>query len=100
MGDGPSGIAVRTPDGSTYYLSKGTRIQNPQVFAGYGTKKPLHDGVAEWLTNKYGGKEETWQHAKGTGFVDVDGKDEKVEIHWFQNEGVGRVRLYIKRWVE
>ena len=70
------------------------------MFSGYGTNTPLHDGVAEGLTNQYGGSVEKWQHAKGIGVTDDDGENVRAEIHWFQEETVGQVKHKVKRWLE
>ena len=53
--------------GVEYEFVPGTRIQNAEVFAGKGTKHPLHEGVAEGLTSEFGGTPSKWQHAKGFG---------------------------------
>lgn len=90
---------VFIPDtGEIYHFVEGTKIQNGEVFAGKGTKHPLHEGVAEGLTEQFGGTPEKWQHCKGHGFLDVDGEERKAEVHWFQEETVGKVRFKVKRW--
>ena len=38
--------------GVEYEFSPGTRIQDSEVFAGKGTRHPLHEGVAEELTER------------------------------------------------
>lgn len=86
--------------GTVYHYAEGTKIQNREVFAGYGTSVPLHDGVAEGLTRQYGGKAEQWQHVKGVGIIDDDGDNVRAEVHWFQEESVGQVKHKIKRWLE
>lgn len=86
--------------GLIYHYAEGTKVQNREVFAGYGTNTPLHDGVAEGLTNQYGGSVEKWQHAKGIGVIDDDGENVRAEIHWFQEETVGQVKHKVKRWLE
>ncbi len=37
--------------GEIFHFVEGTRIQDVEVFAGKGTKHPLHEGVAEGLSN-------------------------------------------------
>lgn len=84
--------------GDIYYFVEGTRIQNSEVFAGSGTKHPLHDGVAEGLTEQFGGEPSKWQHCKGHGILDYDGEERPAEVHWFQEKTVGKVRFKVKRW--
>jgi hypothetical protein len=100
MGQGPSGIEVTGPGGETYVIAEGTRIQDAHTFAGAGTKVPLNDGVADGLSNAYGGKPEDWQHRKGVATIDDNGELAKAEIHWFQNKAVGKRKTMLKRWLE
>lgn len=86
--------------GRIFRYAEGTYVRNVQVFAGYGTKNNLHDGVAEGLTAEYGGNVNKWQHVKGIGEIDDDGEIVRAEIHWFQEESVGQVKHKIKRWIE
>ncbi|MFV0351421.1 MAG: phage minor capsid protein [Oscillospiraceae bacterium] len=86
--------------GKIYHLAEGTHIKNVEIFAGKGTFKPLHKNVPEGLTEQYGGKLENWQHAKGFAIIDVAEYGEEIgaEIHWFQEESVGKVKFKIKEW--
>ena len=80
----------------TFHFMEGTKIQNREVFAGYGTKISLHEG----LTTQFGGSPQKWQHVKGNGILDYFGEERKAEIHWFQEETVGQVKHKVKRWLE
>ena len=51
------------------------------------------------MTEKYGGSQDKWQHAKGIGVVDYYGEGVKAEVHWFQEETVGKVSFKIKEWL-
>lgn len=84
--------------GNIYHFAEGTRIQNSEVFAGKGTRHPLHEGVPEGLTEQFGGNVSKWQHCKGHGIIDYDGEERPAEVHWFQEETAGKVRFKIKRW--
>lgn len=88
--------------GVEYEFSPGTRIQNSEVFAGKGTKHPLHEGVAEGLTEQFGGTPSKWQHAKGNGVLldEMTGEEYSAEVHWFQEETVGKVKFKVKRWLD
>lgn len=85
----------------TFHFVEGTKIQNREVFAGYGTKHRLHDGVAEGLSKVYEESDvNKWQHAKGIGVLDYHGEERKAEVHWFQEETVGKVKFKVKEWLE
>lgn len=86
--------------GKYYYFAEGTRIKNPKVFAGKGGVKKLYPEVAEGLSEQIGGKPENWQHCKGIGTIDDDGEDRDAEVHWFQEETVGKHRFKIKEWLD
>lgn len=87
--------------GITYHFAEGTRIQNAEVFAGKGTHTPLHDGVAEGLTEEFGGDVTKWQHCKGRGILmdEETGEEIPAEVHWFQEESLGKVKFKVKRWL-
>lgn len=84
--------------GEIFHFVEGTKIQNAKVFAGSGTKKSLHEGVAEGLSEQLGGSPEKWQHCKGDGVLDYHGEDRNAEVHWFQEETVGKVKFKVKEW--
>ena len=79
-------------------FAAGTKIQNSEAFAGKGIKKPLNEDVAEGLAEQFGGKPENWQHCKGNGVLDYFGEERKAEVHWFQEETVGKVKFKVKEW--
>lgn len=83
-----------------YHLVEDKSVQNSQVFAGYGTHSALHEGVAEGLSNEFGGDPEKWQHAKGIGIVATGDGERKAEVHWFSHEQAGKVKHKIKRWLD
>ena len=83
--------------GRIFHLVEGTRITNVKVFAGKGGAKPLAEETAIGLSEQIGGRPENWQHCKGEAFVDVDGEEYKKEIHWFQEESVGKVKFKMKK---
>ena len=90
---------ILEPDtGEIFRFAEGTRIRDVHAFAGKGTKHPLHEGVAEGLSEQLGGKPENWRHMKGHGIVEYYGEERAAEVHWFEEETVGRVKFKIKRW--
>lgn len=86
--------------GEYFHFAEGTRIQNIEVFAGFGVKKPLNEEVALGLSKQIGGDPEKWQHCKGFGIIDYDGEERPAEVHWFQEESVGRDKFKVKRWLD
>lgn len=86
--------------GDYYRFKEGSRIQNREVFAGYGSRTSLHDGVAEGLSEQCGGDARKWQHVKGFATLDTPDGDRKAEVHWFANEDVGQVKHKVKRWLD
>lgn len=86
--------------GQYYQFAEGTRIQNKEVFAGYGKRIPLHEGVAEGLSKEFGGEIAKWQHAKGIGTLDTPDGYRKAEVHWFENESVGKIKHKVKWWID
>lgn len=88
--------------GIEYEFAPGSRIQNSEVFAGKGTRHPLHEGVAEGLTEQFGGTVSKWQHAKGIGTLldQESGEEFRAEVHWFQEETVGKVKFKLKKEID
>lgn len=84
--------------GEIFHFVEDTKIQNAQVFAGSGTKKSLHEGVAEGLAEQIGGSPEKWQHCKGDGVLNYHGEERRAEVHWFQEETIGKVKFKVKEW--
>lgn len=88
------------PDtGEYFHFAEGSKIQNIEVFAGFGTKRALNSEVSAGLSEQIGGSPEKWQHCKGHGIIDYYGEDRPAEVHWFQEETVGKVKFKIKRWL-
>ena len=86
--------------GDFFHFVEGTKIQNAEVFAGYSTKKSQNEAVADGLSREFGGDPAKWQHAKGIGTLDYYGEEIKAEVHWFQEESIGKVKFIVKEWKE
>ena len=84
--------------GDIYHLADGSKLQNKEVFAGKGARKPFRK--AEEYAIKYGGKIENWQHVKGFGEIATADGNRKAEIHWSQCEQIGKKEMLIKEWLE
>ena len=87
---------VTLPDGTISKLSDGANITDVEVFAGKGSNSELR--VKYHLESNYGGKAENWQHVKGRGFVETADGPRKAMLHWFQEETVGIVEMFVKGW--
>ena len=83
--------------GKVYHFIEGSKIQNAQTFAGYGGQKPLEAATVEGLCREFGGNPSNWSHRKGEGYLDIDGEEVKAEVHWFQEETVGKVKFKVKK---
>lgn len=86
--------------GVIYQFVEGTRVTNQTVFAGSGTKRQLKEEVVEGLIREFGGSPSKWQHAKGNGVLNDNGEERTAEVHWFQEETIGRVKFKLKRWLD
>lgn len=84
--------------GERFHFAEGTKIQDVEVFAGKGVKSPFRK--AEKYADRYGGKPEDWQHAKGFGVLATPEGDREVEVHWVQCSGVGKFEFFVKEWLD
>lgn len=86
--------------GEIYNFIEGQRIENVKVFAGYRSSKPLHEETIAGLIDEFpNSNPEKWQHKKGFGYLDVDGESTKAEIHWFEEENIGKCKFKVKEWL-
>ena len=100
---------IVAPDGTIVHFAEGTKLQNIEVFAGKGVRQPLHNGVAEGLSREAAENgvtliEENWQHTKANATVIYKGEERKADVHWFQNQNIGkpvyRDKFIIKEWLD
>ena len=78
-------------------LTEGTRITQPKnhIIAGKGRDRQIDE--LQLLLDKYGGNPLEWTKEKGFGYVDDEtGESHYVELHWYQEPSVGRVKMKIK----
>ena len=50
------------------------------------------------LVSRYGGKPSEWRKERGTGYVDDLGMSRKCELHWYEEDSVGRVKMKVKKF--
>ena len=84
--------------GEMYRFVEGSRLQNVEVFCGYGTNHIYRDAYKYAV--KVGGLPEEWQHVKAIGILDTPEGYRKAEIHWSQHRIYGRHDMFIKRWID
>ncbi len=89
---------VKLPDGTYGRLTEGSIISKVVVFAGKGTQKPVT--VAVHLEREYGVPQLEWKKVRGDGYVDVNDVSRHAELHWFESDEAGRVKMKVKRFFE
>lgn len=83
--------------GETVHLAEGTRITQPKnhVIAGKGRNREIDE--IQGLLDNYGGDALQWTKEKGYGYVEDEyGELRQVELHWYQEPSVGKVKMKIK----
>ena len=66
---------------------------------GYGTNRPLNNKHKIALTHGIDNPNAI-QKLRGEGFVMVDGKKRKVELHWYEDGTGNRYNFKIKRYLD
>lgn len=93
---------VFLPNGNKGKIAEGTKITKVVVFAGKGTKKPVK--IAEYLSDKYKDYNvptTEWKKVRGDGYVVCDdGVTRHSELHWFESQQTGRIRMKVKRYFD
>lgn len=85
------------PDGSIAKFVEGSKIQDKEVFAGYGTRTPIR--MQDWLNKKYGINSNKWQKLKAKAHIINNGEETFSEVHWYEEESVGKVEFKFKRYI-
>lgn len=93
---------VLLPNGNTGKIQEGSKIIKVVTFAGKGTNKPVK--VANLLSKQYKDynvKPSEWQKSRGDGYVVCDdGITRHAELHWFESEATGRIKMKVKRYFD
>lgn len=77
---------VKAPDSNQHYkFAEGTDITGVKIIMGSGTNKPLREKYKIALRNGIKNPDEI-QKLRGTGYVIINGKKRKVELHWYEAE--------------
>ena len=83
--------------GEIVHLAEGTHITQPKnhVMAGKGRNREIDE--IQGLLDNYGGDAVQWTIEKGYGYVEDEyGELHQVELHWYQEPTVGKVKMKIK----
>lgn len=83
--------------GENVRLAEGTHITQPKnhVMAGKGRNREIDE--IQGLLDNYGGDALQWTKEKGYGYVEDEyGELRQVELHWYQEPSVGKVKMKIK----
>ncbi len=86
---------IAMPDGTIAHFVEGSKIQNKEVFAGYGTRTPIRD--IDRLNRIYKTNSNKWQKVKANAQLIVHGEEIKCEIHWYEEPSVGKVEIKFKK---
>lgn len=88
---------VRLPDGTITKVSEGTKITRIVNIAGGDTGTKVK--AARSLTERHpGSKVNGWVKVRGNGYVDDLGMSRPCELHWYEEESIGRVDMKVKRF--
>ena len=84
--------------GMVFKFVDGSKIQNIEVFCGYGTRKEYHNAYK--YADRIGGLTKEWQHVKGIGLIDTPEGHLRAEVHWSQHFKHGKHDFFIKKWID
>ena len=97
VGASAKNYPVKMPESKQHVkLAEGQRVEGV-AFAGKGTDKEIRDRFRLESTHRHPASE--WQKVSGKGFVIVDGKKKKAELHWYEAEGE-IVEIKVKRFYD
>lgn len=97
VGAATKNYPVKMPDSKQHVkLAEDQKVEGT-AFAGKGTKKEIRDKFR--LESFYKIPADEWQKVSGVGYVMVDGKPRKAELHWYEADGE-IVEMKVKRFYE
>lgn len=85
------------PDGSIAKFVEGSKLQNKQVFAGYGARTPIRD--IDRLNKTYGINSNKWKKVKAKAQIIINGEEIDAEVHWYEEETIGKVEFKFKKYL-
>ena len=84
--------------GKYYHFVEGSKLQDVEVFAGYGTTFEYHKAYI--YSDKFGGLPKEWQHAKARGELETENGPTRALVHWSQHPKYGKKDFFVKKWLE
>ena len=98
VGAAAKNYKVKLPDGRITKLTEGTSITKIYQIAGKGTKRKVD--VAEYLEKQYNVRASEWKKFRGDGYIDDSDKSRHAELHWFESEPTGKIKMKVKRYFD
>lgn len=100
LGASARNYPVKAPDSNQHYkFAEGTSITKIKVIMGYGTNKPLNNKHTIALRNNISNPDSI-QKLRGEGFVMVEGKKRKAELHWYEADEIDKFEFKVKRYLD
>ena len=97
LGAASKNYPVKLPDGNHVKFAEGTEITKIKAFAGKGTSTEIRNAI--FLEAEYGIKASEWKKFRGEGYVVINGRKRKAEVHWYEADGE-RVKMKVKRYLD
>lgn len=100
LGASARNYPVKAPDSNQHYkFAEGTSITKIKVIMGHGTNKPLNNKHTIALRNNISNPDSI-QKLRGEGYVMVEGKKRKAELHWYEADEIDRFEFKVKRYLD
>ena len=86
---------IELPNKEIVHLTEGSHVSHVEVIAGKGRNRKIDE--IDTLVHLFPGSSESeWQKKKGVGFIDYEGESYRVNLHWYEEPTVGRVKWKVK----
>ena len=83
---------IELPNKEIVHLTERSHVSHVEVIAGKGRNREI-----DTLVHLFPGSSEgQWQKKKGVGFIDYEGESYRVNLHWYEEPTVGRVKWKVK----
>ena len=89
-----SNYEILMPDGTKAQFVEGSKL-HPEVFAGFGTHKPIEE--IGGLNYRHKTNSTKWRKVKSDAEVLWYGEQWKAEVHWYEEPSVGKVEFKCKK---
>ncbi len=86
---------INMGDGTFATFQEGSKLQDKEVFAGKGCRRVIDE--EDRLIRQYGGKRGQWKKVKAKATIVSNGKTYTENVHWYEEDSVGKVEFKIKR---